>query len=717
MAQQIGSYEIMQELGEGQFGKVWMAAGEVPGRSGGPGKRRTVAIKQLLSAADGESLRLLRQEFDLLDQVKHRSIVQVYEYLPTQRAVVMELVQGASLRTVLERCLQSREPIISEAAIEIGCEVADALFQAYTSPGFNGERLALVHRDLKPENIMLTQGGEVKILDFGLARVGNTEFAREDPRLIKGTPIYMAPEQARGEEIDHRSDLFALGLILYELLMGKPAYCAPAGVRDPALAMYRAIEQGELRAALKELNDRLPSLGPILHRLLQPVPAQRYQNGQELLVALRQRWHHSSDALQKFCTFYFDNIHDSIHTAPAYAPPAHAPAGATMNEPEKAPSKTIEERLREKEAAAAAPPSRAPVAIVRRAPAAPPVVSAPPSAPPSPPPVAPPVTPKQTQLAPRIIPRTASAARPASEEELPSVKGPAKPDARSASDAGMLQMKPLSAAMEEPDESVDPSATAFFAITPKAAARPPDDPPPAPVAAPPQPAISAGPPPSAILDRPAYSPPGGGGIGIGIGAASTPMMTAAGTPFGVHNGPMPNANQEKDVESSRIWVLLAGMLFMSGTLVVGVIVLLFLIPKPEKQGIDPTPAPTATTAPPPKDTGAPPPPVPTPKATPVSGPRTPKTPSTNSPPPTPKTVAQASGSVNIRFNGTLMPTSVELTCDSGFRDRRTVSGGSASFSGVTGTCTAYPKGVTTTAFKVSPGRSYNCTIQGTTTSC
>lgn len=336
LAQRIGRYDILKELGEGQFGKVWMATGEVPGRLGMPGKRRNVAIKQLLNAADGESLRLLVQEFSLLDQVKHRSIVRVYEYLPAEKAVVMEVVQGTPLRVVIDRCAQAREPIITEAAIEIACEIADALYQAYTSPGDNGEKLLLVHRDLKPENIMLTQAGEVKLLDFGLARVGNTEFAKEDPRLIKGTPIYMAPEQARGEDLDHRADLFSLGLILFELLLGEPAYRAPAGAQDPSAAMYLAIERGELDEALRELNHKVPAIAPVLRKLLNPRPNLRYQTGQDLLVDLRQAYRNTGSYLKDFCSLFFGSIH---RLDPLPDPEA---SGARMNEPEKAPRKSIE---------------------------------------------------------------------------------------------------------------------------------------------------------------------------------------------------------------------------------------------------------------------------------------------------------------------------------------------------------------------------------------
>ncbi|MFZ5480781.1 MAG: serine/threonine protein kinase, partial [Myxococcota bacterium] len=387
MAGYIRQYEVLKELGAGHFGRVYLAVGEVPGRGIHPGKRRLVAIKKL-KEADPEAVRLLLQEFALLDQVKHRSVVRVFEYLEDEHAVVMECVHGVPLRTVLDVCEQKREQVFTEAAVEIGCELADALYQAWTTPGDNGEKLQLVHRDLKPENVMLTPAGEVKILDFGLARVDNADFAKDDPNRIKGTPIYMAPEQARGEEIDHRSDLFALGLILYELLMGRPAYRVPMDAPDPVAAVFAAIEGGELSDQCRELEQKLPGMGPIVARLLQARPRNRYQTGHDLLVDLRRQLYKDRGAyLKEFCDFFFGSLHalpplpdaDSGQATPR-------PGGNRMSSNEKG-RKSIEDRLREsmsRDAAPAPDPAapKAPVPVRRSAPppAAPPA-AAPPAGP------------------------------------------------------------------------------------------------------------------------------------------------------------------------------------------------------------------------------------------------------------------------------------------------------------------------------------------------
>lgn len=311
MARYIRNYEVIRELGAGNFGTVYAAVGEVPGRGLSAGKRRLVAIKKLKDGASEQSRDLLRQEFALLDQVKHRGIVRVFEYIPEENAVVLEYVHGVTVRKLLEECARAREQVFTEAAVEILCELADALYQAYTTPGDNGEALHLVHRDLKPDNIMITPQGEVKILDFGLARVGNKEWRREETDRIKGTPIYMAPEQARGQDVDHRSDLFSLGLIAYELFMNRPAYVLPKNSIDPLGDIYDAIERGVLQDECKELESKLPGIGPILTRLLSASPKARYQTGQDLLVDLRRQLYRDRGSyLKEFAEFFYGSIFD-----------------------------------------------------------------------------------------------------------------------------------------------------------------------------------------------------------------------------------------------------------------------------------------------------------------------------------------------------------------------------------------------------------------------
>ena len=320
MNRRIAQYSIARELGKGQFGTVYLGVGNVPTRIHGQStKRRVVALKQLLDVNDRQSTRLLQQEFSLLAQVKHRCIVQVYEYLPADKTLVMEYVHGVNLRDIIDELGRKKIRFPSAAAIEIGCEVSDALFQAFTSYGENSEPLHLVHRDLKPANIILTSAGEVKILDFGLARVSNADFSVGRTDQVQGTPIYMSPEQAQNQAMDHRSDLFSLGLILYELLTGDPAYTIPVGSDNPILDMLRNVVQGRFNSSYEELERKLPSVGAMLRKSLQIHPEQRYRDGRDFQFNLRSKLppQGQQSALQQFAQYYFSAVHP-MEPAPSF---------------------------------------------------------------------------------------------------------------------------------------------------------------------------------------------------------------------------------------------------------------------------------------------------------------------------------------------------------------------------------------------------------------
>ncbi len=770
MARFIGDYEVLSELGVGHFGTVYLAAGETPARGRVPAKRRLVAIKKLRDSADARSVDLLLQEFALLDQVKHRGIVRVYEYLEHDHAVVMEHIHGVSLRQVLQELSRAREQVFTEAAIEIGCELADALYQAYTTPGDNGEPLQLVHRDLKPANVMLTPQGEVKILDFGLARVDNADFAKDDKDRIKGTPIYMAPEQARGEAVDHRTDLFALGLILFELLDGEAAYRVPANSRDPLAEVYAAIEAGDLKRQCADLESRLPALGPVVSRLLQRRPEDRYQTGHDLLVDLRRQLYRDRGSyLSEFCEFFFGAI-NPLPDAPTLdqAKGSRTGRGRRMS---------IEERLRQSmnnESAAQRGSGRPSPAPRRPRPPAPTPVST--AAPPPPPdpgagmsssnrnggsgrrPVRPPVG----GSASRAESFTPGQSGPRTGGKQLKTVGERSPD-----ETGMLEMVPLSANQDEADAAADPSATAFFAIpAPKAdRGRPagtggglPPGPmpggggfggPPSPPggggfgAAPPPPPGGGGfgvpptPPGAAGFGAPP-SPPGPAGVGApmapaqpqirgpvaGYGGqqagqaaapgAATPFQVAGPTPQGV-----PGADANQRVQSTRLYAILFALFMLIG---VAVVVAVWF----QRDTGEPEPAPATTTTvvaddsikvKKKEDTGIapPPPPDPKPKTTRKSSSSKPKTTTAPAPPPT------SPGSIKVTLTDASAFTSVTVLCPSGFRAKGTFAGGSTTLNGVPAgeSCTlSFAGGLQPGRFSgAKAGQALTCSMVGTGMIC
>jgi serine/threonine-protein kinase len=215
----IGPYEITSPLGEGGMGVVYRAHDTKLGRD--------VAIKALPDAFANDSDRLQRfqREAQVLASLNHPNIAQIYglEQSDKTRCIVMELVEGVTLQERLKR-----GPIPVDDALPIAKQICEALEAAH-------ER-GIVHRDLKPANIKLTRDGKVKVLDFGLAKALEEQqpsnpsnsptllSAASMPGVILGTAPYMSPEQARGSEANHRSDIFSLGVVLYEMLTGKQAF-------------------------------------------------------------------------------------------------------------------------------------------------------------------------------------------------------------------------------------------------------------------------------------------------------------------------------------------------------------------------------------------------------------------------------------------------------------------------------------------------------------
>ena len=596
---------------------MYLGVGEVPGRGRQPGRRRLVAIKKLKDSTDPSALDQLVQEFALLDQVKHRSIVRVFDYIEAENAVVMEYIHGVTLRRVLDELEAAHEQVFTEAAVEIGCEIADALYQAWTTPGDNGEPLQLVHRDLKPENVMLTPSGEVKVLDWGLARVDNAEFAASGAAGMVGSLLYMAPEQARMLEVDHRSDVYGLGLILFELLMGRPAYEIPAVGGDEGVRLVRrAVESGDTAAGCQELEARLNAVGPIITRALRARPEDRFQNGQDMLVELRRQLYRDRGSyLEEFCEFFFGSIHD-IGDPPPLDPRARGPQRGRSRNP------SLEEKLRasmarqERGTAAAEAVSErasARVSSGRGAAGARGSGAAQNTGAPRPGPGA---TGSGGQMAggngggPRRPPVGGGASRStpfsppsggaggSSKRTLRNV-GQRRPD-----ETGMLEMVPLSHDDDEVDVAGDPSATAFFAIpAPKAERARPGGSGPVGGAPPPPTGIGAGmgtgaPPPPGTL-RPAaggappsvarppmgqpppaavrgpVAAPGGVGAPPPPGGIQGPVASYAGgaapggtqTPFQVaapgSGAGAPGGGQQR-VKSQVVWVVLFGALIFIG---------------------------------------------------------------------------------------------------------------------------------------------------------
>jgi branched-chain amino acid transport system substrate-binding protein len=269
VGRQLGKYEIRAEVGRGGMGTVYLAHD--------PFLQRRVAVKVLaphLVWQPGLIERFLR-EARAAARLKHPNIVTIYDVGQEGDTYyfVMEYVEGPSLATALRQ----RGPMSPEGAVRLLRRLASALDYAH------GE--GLVHRDVKPGNVLLGPGGEPALGDFGIAR------AAEDARLtttgtLVGTPEYMSPEQARGDEVDHRTDLYSLAIVAYELLGGQP----PFGGSTPHGVLYRQVHEPPppLRPARAEGPAWPPAVDAVLQKALAKDPGERYETAAAFVAALAQ---------------------------------------------------------------------------------------------------------------------------------------------------------------------------------------------------------------------------------------------------------------------------------------------------------------------------------------------------------------------------------------------------------------------------------------------
>jgi serine/threonine protein kinase/Tol biopolymer transport system component len=269
----LGQYEIRSPLGAGGMGEVY--------RAHDTRLDRDVAIKVLPEylTSDPERLHRFEQEARATAALNHPNILAVYQ-MATDNGLsylVEELLEGETLR----ECLQ-RGPIPLRKAIDYAVQVARGLAAAHDR--------GIVHRDLKPENLFVTQDGRVKILDFGLARLvprqnasGNEDTVTQgtDPGVVLGTASYMSPEQVRGQMVDHRTDIFSFGTILYEVVTGNQPFRKPT----PAETMT-SILNDEPPSILQVSPNTPPGLQRIAHRCLEKDPKQRFHSAHDLAFAL-----------------------------------------------------------------------------------------------------------------------------------------------------------------------------------------------------------------------------------------------------------------------------------------------------------------------------------------------------------------------------------------------------------------------------------------------
>lgn len=279
-APRFGQYRILRSIAAGGMGEIFLAKRVGPG-----GFEKVVALKRMLPhlMRDERSVAMFLNEAKLAAQLNHANVVQIYDFgrLGDTYFLSMEYVHGRNLRDILDQVLRSGRSMPVEHALGIIRDAAAGLGYAHNRSAYDGTPLEIIHRDVSPQNVLVSFEGEVKITDFGIAKASliSTETTAGT---VKGKLSYMSPEQISGESLDHRSDLFSLGVILFELLTGRKLF--PDDVSLP-----ETIEriQSVTVPFPRDLNPEIPvDVEDLVLRALARSRNDRFQSGRDMERAI-----------------------------------------------------------------------------------------------------------------------------------------------------------------------------------------------------------------------------------------------------------------------------------------------------------------------------------------------------------------------------------------------------------------------------------------------
>jgi serine/threonine protein kinase len=272
-------YRILGRIAAGGMAEIYL--GRMVTRSGG---WRECVLKRLMPdlQADQEFVQMFYDEARIASEMNHPNIVQIYELgeLDGSMFIAMELIRGVNLKELYERAQHENKPIPLPLILRLACGALDALAYAHAFADSEGVPQNIVHRDVSPQNILVTYQGEVKLVDFGVAKAEN-RIHQTRQGLVKGKFAYMAPEQINGEKVDGRSDLFALAEVLYQFLLHRHPFYAESDA-----AVLQAVL--ESRAVVPTSIDPKfpPQLSAILMRAMQRKPENRYADAAAMKEAL-----------------------------------------------------------------------------------------------------------------------------------------------------------------------------------------------------------------------------------------------------------------------------------------------------------------------------------------------------------------------------------------------------------------------------------------------
>ncbi len=274
-----GKYLLIDKIGTGGMAELFLAK-----QTGLKGFEKVMAIKRILPhlTEDQEFVSMFINEAKLAALLSHQNIVQIYDLgsVALIYYIAMEYVMGKDLRTVLSKIRSDNHPLPISHALQIISKVLSGLDYAHRQKDLSGRELNLVHRDVSPQNILVSYEGEVKLVDFGIAKAAS-QGGETRTGMLKGKLAYMSPEQAWGKQIDHRSDIFAAGIVLYEMLSGVRLFKG-----ENELSTLEKVREAKVEPPTSLNPEISKELEAIILKALAKDPNDRYQTASEMEAAI-----------------------------------------------------------------------------------------------------------------------------------------------------------------------------------------------------------------------------------------------------------------------------------------------------------------------------------------------------------------------------------------------------------------------------------------------
>jgi len=270
-----GQYVLLEKIATGGMAEVWKAR-----MRGVEGFQKIVAIKKILPhlSDNQDFIEMFVDEAKLAAQLNHNNIIHIYDLGKIQSSyyIAMEYIDGYDLKNILKRAQERDQPLSVEIALFVASKIAAALDYAHRKRDFEDKEMGLVHRDVSPQNVLISEEGDIKLCDFGIAKAAS-KASHTQAGALKGKLQYMSPEQAWGRNIDKRSDIFALATVLFEMLTARKLFSG-----DNELSILEQVREARVTPPSQFNDEVTPEIDAIVLKALQKDPANRYQTAGEM---------------------------------------------------------------------------------------------------------------------------------------------------------------------------------------------------------------------------------------------------------------------------------------------------------------------------------------------------------------------------------------------------------------------------------------------------